>query len=177
MNNLIYYNNKYPQDYGIIYMDTPEADLLSIDKLIDVNKGIRIYGLISCIGVFIIPTPNKLIGGHFFDKLDIDFLTKMDNIIMNTPPPLSPPSGAADSLTAERPLPKGLMYLFYRNTNVSGQLNDININKNFLKNRYEKFFNKIIEIGLDRSYVNVTFMEFIDEIMWDNLSDGSLGSP
>jgi hypothetical protein len=50
-------------------------------------------------------------------------------------------------------------------------------NKNFLKNRYEKFFNKIIEIAIDNSYVNVTFMEFIDDIMWKNVSDDSLGSP
>ena len=83
MNSIIYYNNKYPQDYGILYMDTPESDLLSIDKLTDYKKGIRMYGLISCIGVFILPNPNTLIGGHFVDERDIDFLTKMDNIIMN----------------------------------------------------------------------------------------------
>ena len=198
MNSIIYYNNKYPQDYGILYMDTPESDLLSIDKLTDYKKGIRMYGLISCIGVFILPNPNTLIGGHFVDERDIDFLTKMDNIIMNDCSAASAKSGASrGSAVGDLDLgeagrraveeaasaggdcvlrteggspPQGLLYLFYRNTNVSGQLNNINTNKNFLKNRYEKFFNKIIEIGIDRSYVNVTFMEFIDDIMWDSFA-------
>ena len=180
MNSIIYYNNKYPQDYGILYMDTPESDLLSIDKLTDYKKGIRMYGLISCIGVFILPNPNTLIGGHFVDERDIDFLTKMDNIIINDCSAASAKSGdleEAASCGGDCVLrseggspPQGLLYLFYRNTNVSGQLNNINTNKNFLKNRYENFFNKIIEIGIDRSYVNVTFMEFIDDIMWDSFA-------
>ena len=96
MNSIIYYNNKYPQDYGILYMDTPESDLLSIDKLTDYKKGIRMYGLISCIGVFILPNPNTLIGGHFVDERDIDFLTKMDNIIMNDCSAASAKSGDLD---------------------------------------------------------------------------------
>lgn len=150
MNNVIYYKNKYPQDYGILYINTPESGFASIDKASDYKKGIRIYGLISCIGVFIIPSPNTLIGGHFSDERDIDFLTKMDKIIMDCNN-------------------QGLIYLFYRNTTVSGQLNDINTNKNFLKNRYKNFIKNIIEINVDRSYVNVTFMEFIDEINWENI--------